>query len=777
MTIKSLGLVISILLGLLTIILLTGSIVSIGKVDAIGDTWANFERDAAKKDVYLRELYDAIGYGGLIHEFKNYILRQDQPRIAKARARAAEAIAALDGYTAHTSDPLEREALEVIRATVVEYLSALSVAESLAAEGTTPRQLDGTAIIDDRAARGAIEFLNGQIVMARERSARAVEQATVSARTFFKWLRAPVALTLVLLVGLVFWFTRFRLSAALGRIEDTMTRLAAGDTSVPVPDIGRADEIGDMAKAVQVFKENAIEKARLEKDSERTTRLFAKAFHAGSALMTLSRLSDGKLLDVNVAWTKTLGHSREESVGNTTAGLGVYVEPGDRDALYREFARSGGARAFETRLKAKDGRVVFVRIYADILEIDGEEVVLTVTYDESERKRVEGALDESEERFRMIAETTPVAITISRSSDGSLVYVNPKVEEMLGRLPDGVTNHNTIEFYQYPEDREALMARFRKDGSVQNYEIAMQDVEGNPIPALISMEQISYDGEPAILAAIHDISDRKRIENALWAAKEEAEVANRTKSEFLANMSHELRTPLNAILGFSQVLESGLVGDLSEKQREYINDIHASGGHLLSLINDVLDLSKIELGEMEIADEEIDLGAAVKTCARLMIDRLERGGLHLRTQLGDSPVSIRGDGRKIKQVILNLLSNAVKFTEAGGTITVRGGTDEVGCAYLAVSDTGIGMSPDEIEKALAVFGQVESGMDRNFEGTGLGLPLSKSLMEGHGGKLEIESEPGVGTTVTVTFPAERVIKAGADPALAFSMVRRGRTEG
>ena len=157
MTIKSLGLVISILLGLLTIILLTGSIVSIGKVDAIGDTWANFERDAAKKDVYLRELYDAIGYGGLIHEFKNYILRQDQPRIAKARARAAEAIAALDGYTAHTSDPLEREALEVIRATVVEYLSALSVAESLAAEGTTPRQLDGTVIIDDRAALGAMQ--------------------------------------------------------------------------------------------------------------------------------------------------------------------------------------------------------------------------------------------------------------------------------------------------------------------------------------------------------------------------------------------------------------------------------------------------------------------------------------------------------------------------------------------------------------------------------------------------------------------------------------------
>ncbi len=776
MTIKSLGLVISILLGVLTIVLLTGSFVSIGKVDAIGDTWANFEREAAKKDVYLRELYDAIGYGGLIHEFKNYVLRQDEPRIAKARAKAVEAIAALDGYASHTGDPRERQALEAIRATVVQYISALSAAESLAAEGRAPGELDRIVIIDDRAALDAIEFLNSRILVARERSVRAVEQATTTAETSVKWLRAPVALALVLLVGLVFWFTRFRLSAALGRIEDTMTRLAAGDTSVTVPALDRADEIGGMAKAVQVFKENAIEKARLEKDSERTTRLFAKAFHAGSAIMTLSRLADGKLLDVNAAWTKTLGYSCEESVGKTTGELDLYADPGDRDALYREFKRGGGVRAFESRLKAKDGHLVFVRMYADILEIDGEEVVLAVAYDESERKRVEGALNESEERFSTIAETTPVAITISRSSDGSLIYVNPKVEEMFGRLPDGVTRHKTIEFYQNPEDRKALVARLRKKGSVQNYEIALQGVAGDPIPALVSMEQISYNGEPAILAAIHDISDRKRIENALWAAKEEAEVANRTKSEFLANMSHELRTPLNAILGFSEILESGLVGDLSEKQKEYVNDIHASGGHLLSLINDVLDLSKIELGEMDIADEEIDLGEAVKTCARLMTDRLERGGLHLRTQLCDPPVSIRGDGRKVKQVILNLLSNAVKFTEAGGTITVRGGMDEAGCAYLAVSDTGIGMSPDEMEKALAVFGQVDSGMDRNFEGTGLGLPLSKSLIEGHGGKLEIESEPGVGTTVTVSFPAERVIRTGSDAALAFGMARRGRAE-
>lgn len=170
-----------------------------------------------------------------------------------------------------------------------------------------------------------------------------------------------------------------------------------------VPALDRADEIGGMAKAVQVFKENAIEKARLEKDSERSTRLFAKTFHAGSGIMTLSRLSDGNILDVNAAWTKTLGYSREESVGKTSMDLDLYADPGDREAVYRELTRNGGVRAFESRFKAKDGRVVFVRMYADILEIDGEEIVLAVAYDESERKRVEGALNESEERFRLIA--------------------------------------------------------------------------------------------------------------------------------------------------------------------------------------------------------------------------------------------------------------------------------------------------------------------------------------------------------------------------------------
>ncbi len=785
MKIKTLGLAISFVLAVLTIALLAGSVVSIGKVDAVSESWSDFEAGAAKKDVHLRELYDAIGYGGLIHEFKNYVLRQDPPRIAKAKAKAAAAMAALDASAALAGDAQEKQALEVIRATLVAYLTALSAAELLAADGNSPRQVDATVVIDDSAALEAIAFLNSRILEARGRSSNAVAKATQSAQSFVKRGRVPVALLLVLLVGVVFWFTRFRVSASLGRIEATMTKLAAGDTCVAIPSLGRTDEIGDMAKAVQVFKDNAIAKARLEaaekraaeerrrleEASERSARLFAKAFHAGSGIMTLSRLSDGRILDVNAAWTSTLGYSREETIGRTTSELELYADQKDRNVLYQELEQNGGVQAFESRLQAKDGRVVFVRVYSDILELDGEKVVLAVTYDETERKRVEGALDESEDRFRTIAETTPVAITISRSSDGSLVYVNPKVEEMFGRLPDGGSGHKTMEFYRDPADRAALLEMLRKDGAVHNYEIDMKGADGQPISAIVSLENITYLGEPAILAAINDISERKSAEEVLRATKEEAELANRTKSEFLANMSHELRTPLNAVLGFSQALQSGLAGPLSAKQKEYVKDIYDSGNHLLSLINDVLDLSKVELGEMEIADEAVDLSDAVKTCTRLLSDRLERGGLLLHIDLGDDPPCIRGDARKIKQVVLNLLSNAVKFTEPGGVITVRASVNGVGQGCVSVSDTGIGMSREEIEKALTVFGQVDSGMSRNFDGSGLGLPLSKSLMEGHGGTLEIESSPGVGTLVTAIFPADRVIEGHPAAALAAARTR------
>jgi signal transduction histidine kinase len=228
------------------------------------------------------------------------------------------------------------------------------------------------------------------------------------------------------------------------------------------------------------------------------------------------------------------------------------------------------------------------------------------------------------------------------------------------------------------------------------------------------------------------------------------EAASRHKSEFLANMSHELRTPLNAIIGFSEVLSQRMFGDLNEKQEEYLRDIYASGQHLLSLINDILDLSKIEAGRMELEPTAFDLHMAIENALTLVRERAGRRGIALHQAVGQRLGQIRGDERKIKQVLLNLLSNALKFTPEGGRIDVRAGLVD-GMAEVSVADTGIGIAPEDQEAVFEEFRQVGT-VAKKVEGTGLGLTLSRKFVELHGGRIWVKSEVGVGSIFTFTLP-------------------------
>src|SRR5262245_11040769 len=230
----------------------------------------------------------------------------------------------------------------------------------------------------------------------------------------------------------------------------------------------------------------------------------------------------------------------------------------------------------------------------------------------------------------------------------------------------------------------------------------------------------------------------------------ELEAASRHKSEFLANMSHELRTPLNAVIGFSEVLSERIFGELNEKQEEYLKDIHASGHHLLSLINDILDLSRIEAGRMELDVADFDLPTAIDNALTLVRERATRRSIALRTTVDERLGQIQGDGRKIRQVLLNLLSNAIKFTQEGGWIEVRA-TPVNGFLEVAVSDTGVGIAPEDHEAVFEEFRQVGTA-DKKVEGTGLGLALSRKFIELHGGKIWVNSQIGAGSTFTFTIP-------------------------
>ncbi len=255
---------------------------------------------------------------------------------------------------------------------------------------------------------------------------------------------------------------------------------------------------------------------------------------------------------------------------------------------------------------------------------------------------------------------------------------------------------------------------------------------------------------------VHQLRWREAAQAELLRAREIAEHASRAKSDFLANMSHELRTPLNAIIGFSEVINTGMFGPLSVRYREYGGYVLNSGVHLLALINEILDLSKLEAGKLELQDQDVDLSFVVRDALRLVEAQAEKSKIQLSEAMkGDIPL-IRGDERRLRQILINLLANAVKFTPEGGRVRISIFRREAELA-IEVSDTGIGMASEQIPKALEPFGQIESKVSGKYEGTGLGLPLAKRLIELHGGTLTIESKPNVGTRVTVTVPPERIV--------------------
>jgi signal transduction histidine kinase len=289
---------------------------------------------------------------------------------------------------------------------------------------------------------------------------------------------------------------------------------------------------------------------------------------------------------------------------------------------------------------------------------------------------------------------------------------------------------------------------------------------GNKVTAVLEFFSTEIkEPDASLLNVVGNIStqlgrvfERKYAEGAMQVAVEKADMANRSKSQLLANMSHELRTPLNAIIGFSDTISKetfGLIGN--DKYAEYISDIHYSGMHLLELINDILDVSVIEAGKLKLCEEELDLAKVFNSAIRLIGPRIQDEKIKLRVDFEGVRQRLFADERRLKQILLNLLSNSAKFTDEGGEIFVRTYVDEDGELIIIVGDTGIGMNEKEMAIALAQFGQVEAAWTRRYEGTGLGLTLTTKLVEAHGGSFNIESEKGIGTTVTIRLPKERVL--------------------
>ena len=472
---------------------------------------------------------------------------------------------------------------------------------------------------------------------------------------------------------------------------------------------------------------------------------------------------DGRFLLANARYCKVFGVTAEAIRGKTNADLFDEEEYERYRAHDRKVLETGEAVDEEFEISTVIGKRVLIATKFPIRNDRGEiEGVGFLGTDFTARKEAEEAQRRSEARMRDFAD---VASDWFWEMDEALrfSYFSERLHVVSGLDPEILLGKTRRDFADpgsaIDEDWETHYATLDAREPFRDFRYKFGHADGRTRYFSISGKPV-FDETGAFRGyrgTGTDITLRVQAENAQRDAKEQAEFANRAKSEFLANMSHELRTPLNAVIGFSEIIMNEIVGPIgSPRYLEYARDIHDSGSHLLSLINDILDLSKVEAGKFEIEEQWITVAEIVAEAMTIAQTRAEAGALTLAVDIPDDLPALQGDRRAFKQILINLLTNAIKFTPRGGQVTVSARLAETGGLEIAVTDTGIGIAEKDLPTALASFGQIDGAYTRKHQGTGLGLPLVKSLAEIHGGRLEIESAPGAGTTMRVHLPAERV---------------------
>jgi PAS domain S-box-containing protein len=516
------------------------------------------------------------------------------------------------------------------------------------------------------------------------------------------------------------------------------------------------DGAGQPTRAIGAMTD--VTKRKLAEDLlRRSEERFANVFNMSPVAITITRAADGCFLDANDALLRMLGYPRDEVVGNSSMAIGFWYSLEERMAMVERIQREGSVRDFPMRGRTKEGAMLDLLISVDQLELNGEPHLFCFLTNITDRKRAEGALRDSEERFRSIVETTRDWIW-SIDVEGCVMYANPAVEDILGYPPEQLLGTRIL-CHLHEEQRahvEAslsqlvtqkgtwnnLLMRWRhKDGSdryTQSSAVPILDENG---------ELIGYRGSD------HDITLLKRYEQNLEEAKHKAEAASQAKSEFLANMSHEIRTPMNGVIGLTSLV---LNTELSAQQREYLELMKSSADSLLRLLNDILDFSKMEARKLELDPIEFDLREAVGNTLKTFAASASERQIELTCHVAPSvPAVMVGDPGRLAQIIVNLTGNALKFTRQGEVVVRIAAEPQADNSklstllHISVADSGIGMTREQQATVFQAFQQADSSTTRQFGGTGLGLSIVSQLVSLMDGRIHVESTPGKGTTFHV----------------------------
>lgn len=476
---------------------------------------------------------------------------------------------------------------------------------------------------------------------------------------------------------------------------------------------------------------------------------------------------DGRILFLNEAWSKVTGFKLDRSIGRNLFDL-IYVQDQAEQKENFEQLVKGQKKAYRafSRIRTVDGKYRTIEIAFSMLRQDDNKdlrAVGTIT-DVEERRRAERALGEAEKKYRQIVENAASGI-YQVTPEGQFLSANPSFAKIIGydTAEDILRDVNKAQEQIYVDTafRDRTLQEIAKLGMPKKYEVQVKRKDDKIIWVSEFIRPV-HDDDGTLLfyeGSMEDIDQRKKAEIALKEAMTESDLANRAKSEFLTNMSHELRTPLNSVIGFAEIIKNEAYGPLQQPEyKDYANSIHESGKRLLNVINEILDVSHIEAGDRELKEGIVNIKEVVASCLEMMKPKSDAKKIRIENKAKNSDLNLIGEKHAIKQMLLNLMSNSIRFSPDQSFMMIDAEIDNEGRMRISVTDTGVGLTEQELEKALSPFGQVNTEHNREKSGTGLGLTLVKSLVELHGGELEMVSQKNIGTTATLTFPMKRVSK-------------------